>query len=596
VCGIFATNRVARWEGRASEVLALLAHRGPDASGTWRAPRGDALLAHTRLEIIGLGAPGAQPLTSSDGSVVVTFNGEIYNYRELAAALDMDRPASDTAVLAEILARWGSDGIHRLRGMYAFAAWDTRRSTLIAGRDRFGIKPLYVLHHRDGGIAIASELPPLLLDDEARTLDPLGLAQFVAFGHTGPIVTVYDRVRKLNPGVVWEWQADSARLRSEGQAIEPLVTEDVELAAAIDDTVAAHLVADVEIGVFLSGGVDSTLVAASAASQVPELRTFTIAFPDRPAIDESGLAEQNAAALGTRHITTPVHDHQMADAAITLTSRHGEPVGDAAGLALTVLAGIARQDVKVVLTGEGADEIFGGYRRYDASRRLGAVPSFVAAGPGHNLARRQAWRRDDRPRARAAEALLWGGGIRSHAALLGAEINALVDGDDELFADVLRLARSDWRALATDAEHETARRFDMARWLPNVYLEKVDRATMACSLEARVPYLDPVIERTAARLPFGKDGLRSELLRRLPAAVLPERKLGLAIHLPTLLAQPALSDGLRYQLGSPNSVIHRTFSPAAIERLRQRARRSPSAAFRLAMVGVWESAVAVSPP
>jgi asparagine synthase (glutamine-hydrolysing) len=587
VCGIFATNRADLWEHRVGEVLRLLEHRGPDASGSWQAPDGQALLAHTRLEIIGLGTPGAQPLLSSDGSIAVTFNGEIYNYREVAADLGLDGTVSDTAVLAELLGRRGPGELGRLRGMYAFAAWDARNKRLLAARDPFGIKPLYVLHHRDGGVSLASELPALLIDSDARPIDPLGVAQFLAFGHTGPALTAYDRVRKLLPGVVWEWGPELAQ--ATGRRTGRPVTAGLTVSDVIDDTVAAHLVADVEVGVFLSGGIDSTLVAASAAAMVPDLRTYTISFPDRPAIDESGLAERNAAALGTKHTTVPVRDGDLAAAAVELTVRHGEPFGDAAALALMVLAKAASQDVKVVLTGEGADEMFGGYRRYDLSRRLGWLPSDLARGVTGRLARRAARRRSDRPRDRAVEAALCGGGVQSHAALLGTDLNALADDDGHVFADVLRLARTDWRALSTGDERETARRFDLARWLPNVYLEKVDRATMASSLEARVPYLDPATERLARSLPFGKGPLRAELLRRLPAVVEPPRKLGLAVHLPTLLAKPQLAEALRHQLGSTTSVARRSVGHPAMERLRQRAAVSDATAFRVAMLGLWES-------
>jgi asparagine synthase (glutamine-hydrolysing) len=594
VCGIFATTRPDLWDDRVPEILSLLRHRGPDGEDIWRSGDGP-FLGHTRLAIIGLTPEADQPLTSADGSLTITFNGEIYNYVEIAADLGIPDAGSDTRVLVETLRRWGVEGLQRLRGMYAFLAWDQRLGRLIAGRDPWGIKPLYVLHHAGGGVTLASEIPPLLLLPEARTIDPAGLGTYLSFGHTGQTVTMFQRIRKVAPGSAWEWRRQNDG-RWEARAFrigEHTVDPSLEraLADAVDDSVAAHLVADVEVGVFLSGGTDSTLIADAAARLVPDLRTFTLSFPGFPAIDESERAAANARLLGSRHRTIPVDADVMRDAARTVLGVHGEPFGDAAALPLTILARAAREDVKVALTGEGADELFGGYRRYRVSRML-ELPALPAVRwATRPLARAWSKRRDDGPNARAIEAMLWGGGVQSHAALLLGDLNALSEAASTLGRQAELLARSDWEAVANgEGERGTARSFDLRRWLPNMYLEKADRATMAHGLEARVPYLDPVVASVAessVRQRFGKEILQRELRRRLPEVRLPDEKKGLSVDLRSLL-EGDFRSLLRFELGARDSLLRRLLGPSEIHTIRQRCARSGTSRYRVAMLGLWE--------
>jgi len=597
MCGVFATTRPDLWRDRVTDVLRALDHRGPDAQGAWESPDGLALLAHTRLAIIGLDAAGAQPSFARSGEVGLCFNGEIYNYRELAAEMGLPDARSDTAVLAELLGTDGPGGVGRLRGMWAFAAWDSRNATLIAGRDPFGIKPLYVLHHAGGGVTVCSEIPPLLLLDEARAVDPIGLAQYVAFGHTGPDVTMFERIRKLPPGAVLHCRAgaQAAVVRIERPAPTPY--EPRGLRAAVEDAVRAHLIADVEVGVFLSGGIDSTLIAAIAHRALPGLRTFTLSFPDTPKLDESAMAARNAEMIGTSHRTIAVRTTDMVGAARRFVEVQGEPFGDAAALPLTLLAHAVRDDLKVVLTGEGADELFGGYGRYRVSRRVGGTALRVARPLTSRGARWWGERRGDAPRSRALEALAWGGGARTHAALLGSDLTCLLNHDVPHATEVRALADADWRTSelslgAGSREEETARRFDQTRWRANTYLEKVDRATMAHSVEARVPYLDPVVAATAGAMPVDpfKSALRAELEQLLPGVVLPSRKKGLAVSLTHLLAG-GLDDQRRRVTDSRDSVLATHLGRASARVLADRAERSPLTAFRLAMLGLWEESM-----
>ena len=424
MCGIFATTRPDLWRRKVPDVLRLLQHRGPDAEGVWESPDGEVLLAHTRLAIIGPGTEGDQPATLCSQHVL-TFNGEIYNYRQLAAGLGGEAAISDTQTLLRLLARDGTVALPRLRGMYALCWWDATTRTLVAARDPWGIKPLYQLDHEDGGVTLCSELGPLTLLAEARRISPVGLAQFLAFGHTLPSATMFERISKVPAGsaLAWTINADAtvAMAPEHFDAERPVP---MSLDAAVGDSVRAHLVADVEVGVFLSGGTDSTLITTYARDEVAALRTYTISFPEMPEADESPLAEWNASALGTRHRTVPVTVAGLLGAIDHFLDVNGEPAGDPAALPVTVLAREIAGDVKVVLTGEGADEMFGGYRRYDVSRYLDArLVSAVGAvtSPVADVIYR---RRSDRPLERAVEALLRGG-PRGYASLLGSDLPTL---------------------------------------------------------------------------------------------------------------------------------------------------------------------------
>lgn len=590
MCGIFATTCPERWRDRMGQVLARLDHRGPDARGVWEPPEGGALLAHTRLEIIGLGQSGAQPAISSDGRIALTYNGEMYNYRAVARGLGMGEPSSDTAVMAELLARRPMSELSLARGMFALAAWDRDEQALVGARDRWGIKPLYALQHGSGDVTLASEIPVLLLDPEAGRLDPIGLAHYLCFGHTGQSITIFQNIKKLVPGSVCRWRrSPGGDLRLSTAPIAAQQAPDLSLCDALEDSVDAHMVADVDVGLFLSGGVDSTLLGVLARDRLSELRTFTLAFPDDPAHDEGPRAEANAALLGTTHRTLAVTASDMARAAHEFVAGHGEPFGDAAALPLTLLAQRAAEEVKVVLTGEGSDEIFGGYARYRVSRIVGN--RWVGSLPLRRLARYVARRRGDSPRARALEAVLWGGGIRSHAALLIADLNGLDVRDVGQMADVRSLVATEWEGMDGGDEMEKARRYDLFKMLPNLYLEKMDRATMKAGLEARVPFLDPAVSRAGEAIPIqerDKRQLRGLLCVRLPGVALPARKKGLAVPIEPVL-EAGLGEDYRREVESADSLLSRWLGKAGVAAVSERCQRSPTAAFRVAMLGVWES-------
>ncbi|MCA9241704.1 MAG: asparagine synthase (glutamine-hydrolyzing), partial [Planctomycetales bacterium] len=353
-----------RWE----RALASIASRGPDATGEWAS---DGIsFGHQRLSIIGLGSEGAQPRVT-DPEHVLVFNGEIYNFRELAEELGI-AARSDTQVLYEIGRRgeW-SRWIRRLRGMFAFVHYHQTAKALTVARDPFGIKPLFYRHHSDGSLSFASTVAALAeLSPMTLAPSPVALTGFLANGVFSHGTTAFSEISKIEPGVLKKWQRTERGWVVKRQQIELSGWPSETTSGALRDSVAAHLVADVEVGVLLSGGVDSTLIAALAAEMSPGVRTFCLTNPQSPAIDEAALARHNASLLGTTHVEVPVTPATLADRADALIRSTGEPFSDAAYLPLSALSEVVAEHVKVALAGEGADELFGGYRRYDVERLI----------------------------------------------------------------------------------------------------------------------------------------------------------------------------------------------------------------------------------
>ena len=293
MCGLFA-SLAPGGDDRADRVALALRERGPDAAGVLCSS--GATFVHTRLSILGLGAAGVQPAQSADGHQVLVFNGEIYNFRELARTYSITPAVSDTQVLLQMLTRLdAAEVIAQLRGMYAFAYWDQGKQQLVAVRDPMGIKPLY-LHSDPARLpTLASCLPALLAAGNSLSIDPVGLVEFLASGHTGPVRTVYQEVSKLLPGRLYHWKLrDDGQIEHGSQPIEYAPAPRLPVQQALTDSVRAHLIADVEVGAFLSGGIDSTLLCALATREAGPIKTFTVSFPESPSRDESPLAEWNA--------------------------------------------------------------------------------------------------------------------------------------------------------------------------------------------------------------------------------------------------------------------------------------------------------------
>ena len=511
---------------------ARLVHRGPDSDGSF--VDGPAGLAARRLAIIDL-ETGDQPIANEDSTIHVVQNGELYNYRELRAELERAghrfRTRGDTEVLVHLYEEHGLDFARRLRGMFAVALWDAPRRRLVLARDRFGIKPLYYRTSAQG-LEFASELRALPRGE----IDLHALEAFLAFNSIPAPLTIFRDARKLSPGHLLVLEDGQSRIErfarpapaSTGELRDDDEAELVEeLRARLRDSVRAHLVSDVPVGVMLSGGIDSSALAALAAEESSEpLRTFSIGFEER-SFDELEDARLVAERYGTRHRELVLRP----DAALllpALAEAFDEPFADSSALPTYLVSQLAAEDVKVALSGEGGDELFGGYYTYVAdllALRAGRaariarplverLPSssarasfdykakrFVRAAHLPPLERHHAWKEIFSPEARA-------------------ELTGRRHGFDPVDLYRARFAETGGAELLARLQD-----VDLGVYLVDDLLVKTDRASMAHSLEARVPYLDPVVTNLALALPARHRvrGLRKKvLLRKAVSPLLPK--------------------------------------------------------------------------
>ncbi len=591
MCGlVFTTHHPAseRWR-RCVDVIEC---RGPDERRELTNDRYSA--AHSRLAIIGLGAAGRQPYSTDPDFDLLLFNGEIYNYREIGQDLGLD-PASDTQVLYHLLQRGLHERLSELRGMFAFVYWRRDPEMVVAARDFFGIKPLFVAHGPDGALSFASvpaALAPLL---PSPSPDPVAVASFLATGFFASATSAFKGIEKCPEGVVTTWlrAGDGWRRTTESLSIDAWPT--LSTADAVDDSVHAHLVSDVPVGVLLSGGIDSTLIAASAAERIDDLLTFSLTNPDNPAIDESAYARWNAAAIGARHTEVPFETAGALSVIRALVRTTGEPFGDAAYIPLAVLCERVAHDLKVVLAGEGADELFGGYRRYEVERyRYGRV----TRAPLRLLSRARRSSnayRDSVPSQRVRAWAQWGevDDYLAHSYLLSSEWEAVTAAMPRAASLALTAQQSRWAALHTTPQAlnlPANKAYDVSQWLPNVFLEKSDRASMLHSVEVRVPFLDPLVARASMAVKArgtSKDALRSALLSKVPSVRLPPRKMGLSVDVAGLIATSGLDDYVKFALHDDGSVL-KTMDTATSDLLERRAVLNPTLAFRLGVLGLWQ--------
>lgn len=532
----------------------ILAHRGPDGDGHHE--DGRVGLGHRRLSIIDL-ATGEQPMSNDDASVWITFNGEIYNYRELRRELESRgyrfRTASDTEVIIKAYEAFGPDCVGHLRGMFAFALWDARRRRLFLARDRAGIKPLvYAWNGRR--LLFASELKALLQDpDLARELDSEALRDYLTFLYIPSPKTIFRGIRKLPPASYllldadggepvirryWQLEFRPEAGRGEAEWIEGL-------RAQLADAVQSHLVSDVPIGAFLSGGVDSgSVVALMARAAQGPVRTFSIGFEDE-AFDEVGYARQVAQRYHTDHYEFVVKPDAL-EALPRLAWQFDEPFADSSALPTYYVSKITREHVTVGLSGDGGDENFAGYTRYARALALHRgldrwpgrlVRPFLALG-GRLLpsgARGQGYLAllGADPVDRYYQ-IMTGGRIGALRGLLGADVRDSVMpglGPDRFRAHAGAAAAHDYVA--------ALQRIDIETYLPEDILTKVDRTSMLVSLEARVPLLDHVLMEYVATMPTalklsdagGKAIFKHAMADALPHDVLHRPKMGFGVPL-----------------------------------------------------------------
>ncbi len=535
MCGIagVASRSGAVDPERLRAMSATLVHRGPDSDGVL--VDGPVGLAARRLSIIDL-ETGDQPIANEDGTVHVVQNGEIYNYRELRAGLERAghrfRTQSDTEVLVHLYEEHGEAFAERLRGMFAVAVWDAGRQRLVLARDPFGIKPLYYRIDAEG-LAFASELRALPRGE----IDHDALEAFLAFNSIPAPYSIFREVRKLPPGSLLVWENGEARIARFSRPA-PALAEDLrrddeselaeELRARLRDSVRAHLIADVPVGVLLSGGVDSAVLAALAAQESAEpVHTFSIGFEER-SFDELDNARSVATMYGTRHEELVLRP----DAALllpALADAFDEPFADSSALPTYLVSELAASHVKVALSGEGGDELFGGYYTYAAdllALRMGKLAAIarplVERMPSSNRRASFDYKAKRFVRGAALPPL-----ERHHSwkEIFSPDLRAELTGRQTEF-DPVDLLRE--RYAETDGAEPLARLqdVDLGLYLVDDLLVKTDRASMAHSLEARVPYLDPVVAglAQALRTKLKVSGLRKKrLLRKAAAPLLPRR-------------------------------------------------------------------------
>jgi asparagine synthase (glutamine-hydrolysing) len=568
---------------RIAEMTKALAHRGPDSNGTWIDAAAGVAIGHTRLAVIDLSAAGHQPMVSADERYVIAYNGEIYNHEELRQQLrgvfGGFRGHSDTEVILEACAAWGVEKTARqLIGMFTFALWDRRDRTLKLVRDRFGIKPLY-WGLRNSVFLFASELKALRAHTGWHaTLSEQALASYLRLGYVPGPLSIYDGIFKLEPGCLLSLEAggepritrfwdtigvvraavDARRTIDEGTATD-------ELEQLLRDAVKRRMIADVPLGAFLSGGIDSSLVTAimQAESTRPVL-TFSIGFRERD-FDESHWAAAVAKHLRTSHTELYVEPQHALATIPLLPEWFDEPFADPSQIPTYLLSAMTRPSVTVALTGDGGDELFMGYDRY---RRLPRVLGLLQPLPGP-------LRRSVAPLARLAADGLTGlarllplrqGGLRlSRVADLGQRLADLLPAAsaDQLYwlhhsrwdaPSELLLSRTNhelpaWSGAQDSWLVDPAERmqlYDMLGYLPDDILTKVDRASMAVALEARVPLLDHRLAEFAWRLPRelkerggrGKWLLRQVLHRFVPPELVERPKQGFGVPIGRWLRGP----------------------------------------------------------
>jgi len=540
-----------------------IVHRGPDDHGVWTSPDGSVAFGHRRLSIVDLSPAGHQPMTSRNGAWTITYNGELYNTSEIRSQLGLSsadlRGHSDTEVLVEAISRWGVEStVRRVVGMFAFAAYDHQSGDVWLARDRFGEKPLYYQVTTDH-IAFASELSAVMaLPGPRPEIDRGGLTLLLRHGFIPAPHSVFQGVSKLPAGHILRvatdghisdpvcyWNPiDEARDAPKRTASEHEVIDELE--ELLSRTVASRTVSDVPLGAFLSGGIDSSLVVAlmaRVASQPP--RTFTIGF-EETSYDESPFAKRIAQHLGTEHTELIVSESDALAIVPQLGRMYSEPFADSSQIPTRLVSELARQSVTVALSGDGGDELFGGYDRYRLWPRLATVQRVVHHVARHALAtggeavtsRLMSGKRSDRMRKFLRT--LGAPDDSGYRTLMSDNPRAseLVDGSHDV--------SSYSHPALTAGGAQQAMLLDTLTYLPDDLLTKVDRTSMSVSLEVRVPLLDPEVFRFAWGLPDSariRDGqgkwiLRQVLSRHVPTELFERPKMGFGVPLGRWLSGP----------------------------------------------------------
>lgn len=570
ICGFVYSDHQRPADSHLAERMCLtLAHRGPDDQGVHAV--GNAALGSRRLSIIDL-AGGHQPITNEDRTVWVVFNGEIYNYKDLTQLLKRRghtfSTESDTEVLVHAYEEFGNEFLQHLNGMFALALWDDRRKRLLLARDRTGIKPLYYTQH-DGALIFGSEIKALLAyPGVPRSIDLVALNEYLSFEYVPTPRSIFQNIAKLPPGhmltldpgeephVVQYWDVNLGR--SEGIQPKRVADYEHELTSLFHDVVGKEMVSDVPIGVLLSGGIDSSAVAAMMTQLSPgNVKSFSISFDD-PSFDESGYARQVAQHLGTEHFDLKLTPATVIDLLPKIGAAMDEPLGDGSLVPTYLLSQFTRSYVKAALGGDGGDELFGGYSTLQAHRLVEyyerLVPGFVRLRVIPRLVDLMPVSYDNISLDFKVRRFISGRGIPPivrHHRWLG---SFTPEQKLQLVQPWVRIQEKDTYDIAY--EHLRACRAreplnqilyaDMKLYMEGDILPKVDRASMANSLEVRVPFLNHTLVEYVAKLPHQlklhgfhtKYLLRQALRGRIPNNILKRGKKGFGMPVAKWLAGP----------------------------------------------------------
>lgn len=588
LAGVFASRGLSseQLQRAALDMSGAIAHRGPDDDGVWVDATAGIALGFRRLAIVDLSAQGHQPMRSVSGRYIIVFNGEVYNHRGLRRELESGgcifRGHSDTEVILAAFEQWGVErAVRRFIGMFAIAVWDVSCRELSLIRDRLGIKPLFI-YQRNGLVSFGSELKALLAGPEFdRTLDTSALTSYLRYLYVPAPQSIFRHVVKLAPGHILRivdpaatlptpspfWSAEATARAGQGAQFSGGDEEAItELETLLSDAVRLRMQADVPLGALLSGGIDSsTVVALMQASADRPVKTFTIGF-DQPEFDEAEHARAVARHLGTDHTELHLTGADALAVIPRLAEIFDEPLADPSQIPTLLVCELARREVTVALTGDGGDELFGGYNRYIQGERLIAGfqrwPGLLrrVSASGLTSVSPRTWNRIRdtlRPAFPAAgRTRLLGEKMHKLGDLLRAEstegmyrslLSAWQDPED-LVIDGAAAENGDC-ALEGETQLALMERMmlaDQTSYLPDDLLAKVDRASMAVSLEARVPILDHRVVELSWRLPRkfkvragrGKWILREILYKHVPRALVDREKMGFSVPLAQWLAGP----------------------------------------------------------
>jgi asparagine synthase (glutamine-hydrolysing) len=581
-----------------ASMVDAMSHRGPDAHGTHRA--GDCTLGHARLRIIDL-ATGDQPLGSAEGDCWISYNGELYNYREIRGDLvragHAFRTSSDTEVLLAAWKQWGAGALDRFRGMFAFAIWNARERTLFAARDPFGEKPLYYATPNDQTLILASEIKGIVASKRITpSLDPQALDLYLALGHVPPDRTIYSNVHTLPPGHWLRWHDGELKITRYfsprlSETRIPMQDAAEQLRALLSASVARQMVADAEVGVLLSGGIDSTIVVAlgQRLRSHPPLKTFSVGFGD--AEDELPYAREVAGIYATDHHELQIGKPPTASLLERIAAVYDEPFADSSQVPTFMIARHASEHVKVVLTGDGSDELFGGYTRhqriFEAEELRFPTVQWVVFRLLERLfpAHRELARRANAAASASHQPDPWRRAIRSHVAMRAAQRSALWQAavTDDLLTEQLPAPPPGTRGMNRAFHH------DLSTYLPGDILVKVDRAAMAHGLETRAPFLDRDVVEFAlsldASLKVGRNAgklvLRRAFEPELPQRIRSRPKQGFEAPIRRWLTQSDMQP-LLDRVFAPGSALLRILPGAARER-----HAAGSSTWILLMLGLW---------